>query len=177
MDFNFKKWRESKHGDGKLIYDHTGNISTELIINVIDEMGVKMAGDSSGVRRNLSQILIEALQNIFHHRKKDVKEHHEDYETFIIVKNNGSYRLTTGNFIDIHSIKDLKNRIDMINQLSPEEVKSLFKIMLNNNVFSDKGGAGLGIIDIAKRSAHRLNYCFYPVDKNYYFFSLDIEIR
>ena len=37
-------------------------------------------------------------------------------------------------------------------------------------------GAGLGLIDIAKRSKNPLVYDFHPMDEGQYFFSLSVHI-
>jgi len=49
-------------------------------------------------------------------------------------------------------------------------------MVLNNGEMSDKGGGGLGMIDIARKTGEKLNYNFMPVDDSYSFFSLNIKI-
>jgi hypothetical protein len=39
-----------------------------------------------------------------------------------------------------------------------------------------KGGGGLGMIDIARKTGQKLNFDFAPVDDKYSFFSLNIKI-
>jgi len=52
----------------------------------------------------------------------------------------------------------------------------LYKQVLTNGQVSDKGGGGLGIIDIAKKSGEKLDYGFMPVDDFNSFFSLNVSI-
>ena len=41
---------------------------------------------------------------------------------------------------------------------------------------SMKGGGGLGMVDIARKTGDKLNFNFLPVDDQYSFFSLNIKI-
>jgi hypothetical protein len=63
-----------------------------------------------------------------------------------------------------------------INLLSIEELKDYYIETLNNEAFSGKGGGGLGMIDIARKSGQKIEYTFHPVDESYSFFSLMIHV-
>ena len=82
----------------------------------------------------------------------------------------------TGNYILTENITPLTERMDQLNSLSKDELKALYKEILNNDTFSQKGGGGLGLIDIARRTGQKLGYNFKPIDDEYSFFSLDIRI-
>ena len=60
--------------------------------------------------------------------------------------------------------------------MSKEELKEYYKAVLNNGEMSLKGGGGLGMIDIARKTGEKLNFSFSPVDDTYSFFSLNIKI-
>jgi len=74
--------------------------------------------------------------------------------------------------------KKLRSWLDKINDVagSREELRALYKQVLSNGIFSEKGGGGLGFIDIAKKSGQKLEYDFRPVDDDYSFFVLEISI-
>jgi hypothetical protein len=55
-------------------------------------------------------------------------------------------------------------------------LKILYKIILNNEEFSQKGGGGLGLIDIARKTGNKLIADFYKCNTDYFFFSLEIVI-
>jgi hypothetical protein len=41
---------------------------------------------------------------------------------------------------------------------------------------SAKGGGGLGLVDIARKSGNKLEYEFFNYNDNYYFFDLTIRV-
>lgn len=54
----------------------------------------------------------------------------------------------------------LKQRIDLLNSLDAQGVKDFYKSTITNGVFTKGGGAGLGLIEIAKISGNPINYNF-----------------
>ena len=120
----------------------------------------------------------ECLQNLYHHRdemkRTGFKE--ESAAIFMIGRNETSYNIVTGNYILADRVSDLKSRIDQVNVLDKDGLKMLYKEVLNNEERTEKGGGGLGIIDIARKSKQKLVYDFMDVDDQYSFFSLYIKI-
>ena len=70
----------------------------------------------------------------------------------------------------------LKKKIDEINAMTKEELKSYYLESLKNTELSEKGGAGLGMIDMARKSGQKLDYRFDPLNDRFTFFSLMITI-
>ena len=69
-------------------------------------------------------------------------------------------------------LRSLKRRIKRINRSSHEEIKELYKFILNHQRISAKGGGGLGLVDIARKTGNKLEYAFKEYDENYSFFYL-----
>ena len=94
----------------------------------------------------------------------------------MVGKEKEDYIIMTGNHIDKSKVQKLKDKIDMVNNMSKEELKTKYREVLNNEEITDKGGAGLGIIDIARRSGEKLDYEFKDVDNNHSYFSLRVKV-
>ena len=94
----------------------------------------------------------------------------------MIGKLDNQYNIITGNYIRTQNVDGLRNRLDEINKLSKEELKDYYKAVLNNGEISEKGGGGLGMIDIARKTGQKLNYHFMQIDDQHSFFSLNIKI-
>ncbi|HMT27954.1 MAG TPA: DUF6272 family protein, partial [Bacteroidia bacterium] len=136
-------------------------------------------------KKKVYNILVESLQNIYHHMDELQKEENPDELSikdrdamFMIVRGeDGIYYIHTGNYV-LNIKKDiLQARIEEVNAMSPEELRAHYVDRLNTSELSDKGGAGLGIIDIARKSGNKLGYSFNAVSEKYSFFSLIVRIN
>ena len=149
----------------------TGKIS-ELMNNHFEEKNVP-----SERRKKFLLIMVECVQNVFHHQLKPEKEG-QPFESGIIVSNdsNSNYRIVAGNYIVNSSIKALSEKIDMMNAMTAEQLRAFYQESLAVAELSEKGGAGLGILDMARKSKMPLQYEFVPIDQHYSFFILAISI-
>ena len=171
---------------GKPIASHEGAITSEIITDFLSnvEDSLSNAGENPKKIRKVYNILVEALQNLYHHQAippasfiKEMGLDNSKYSFCTIVKgDNGTYKVTTGNFVRNLTAKSLKERIEQLNSLSQEELKSLYKIVLDNDEFSEKGGGGLGFIEMARKSGNKFGYEFEPYDDKYKFFVLEILV-
>ncbi len=181
MSFNIEE-RYKKMNKGEVLLAYKGSITAELITNVLGVVESKLDHviDKSVTKKKIYNILVESLQNLYHHVDDLPDEVNESMDIhfgiFVISKVSDSYDIRTGNFIKTDKITKLKERLDKIKSLSKDELKELYKFVLNNQKFSDKGGGGLGLIDIARRTDGRVEYEFDDYDDNYAFFSLNITI-
>jgi len=63
-----------------------------------------------------------------------------------------------------------------VNQLDSENLKNYYRQILRNGKFTEEGGAGLGLIEMARKSGNRLTFSFKPVNENYSYFYLHTVI-
>ena len=130
------------------------------------------------IRKKVYNVLVECLQNLYHHLD-EVSELESDKirsAIFTIGKDKNMYSIITGNYIFNENILGLKNRLDEVNSLSKEELKEYYKRVLNNGEMSLKGGGGLGMIDIARKTGEKLEYNFLEIDNKVSFFTLNIKV-
>ena len=73
-------------------------------------------------------------------------------------------------FGDKHS-KDQKELWPIV-----DEIKEYYVKILNNAQYSEKGGGGLGLIDIKKKTKSNYVYEFYEINENFSFYNLNINI-
>lgn len=181
MSFNIDE-RYKKMNKGEVLLAYKGSISAELITNVLGVVESKLDHviDKSITKKKIYNILVESLQNLYHHVDDLPNLINESMDIhfgiFVISKMDDDYQIRTGNFIINDKIQKLKERLDKIKSLSKDELKDLYKFVLNNQKFSDKGGGGLGLIDIARRTDGRIEFEFDDFNDDYSFFSLNITI-
>ena len=119
---------------------------------------------------------IKLIKHIDELPDKFKDEYDLKFGILVISKENSAYKISTGNFIRSEKIKYLKDKIDKINSLSKEELKDMYKFILNHQKLSAKGGGGLGLVDIARKTGNKLNYMFQSFNNEFYFYTLEIFI-
>lgn len=168
---------------GEIIIAYKGCISAEVISNTLSMIETKLdeSAEHNTVKKKLYNVLVESLQNLYHHvdalPSSTSGECEDNFGAFVLSKVGTTYRIATGNFVRADKSKILKEKIDKINSLTKEELKDFYKFVLNNQSFSEKGGGGLGLIDIARKTGNKLDYHFYDYNKDYEFFNLNVFIN
>ena len=157
-------------------YIYRGKFNQEITDNILKltETNLQRQEGQSKVKKRIYSIMVEGLQNITRHQDdaNDVEKIEESFGIFVIQKVDNLYFITTGNIVDDDAIPHLKALIEKINGLSKEELKAYYKQVLSDGSLSDKGGAGLGLIDMARKSGNKLFYNFREVDKGHSYFYL-----
>ena len=69
-----------------------------------------------------------------------------------------------------------RRKLQKINSLDKEHLREYYREVLGNGAITEKGTAGLGMIDIARKSGNKLEYEFLEIDKYFSFFSLNVKI-
>src|ERR1044071_4206316 len=165
-----------------ILLSFKGDITSELLTSILQIMENKMDNmqEEPKMKKKVYNVLVECLQNLYHHLD-EVADAHADSEKirsaiFTIGKVDNKYTIITGNYILNENILGLRNRLDEVNSLNKEELKEYYKRVLNNGEMSLKGGGGLGMIDIARKTGEKLEYNFLEIDNKVSFFTLNIKI-
>lgn len=160
-----------------------GDITSELLTSILQIMESKMEHmeESPKLKKKVYNILVECLQNLYHHIDDDVRNNamfkdNNRAAIFMIGKKKDEYSIMTGNYILSENVNSLKGRLDKINAMSRDELKAYYKEVLSNGEMSAKGGGGLGMIDIARKSRSKLDYDFQEIDGQFSFFSLNVKV-
>lgn len=181
IEFNLSNWfKDIKKGE--TLFEYSGVITSDMITEVLEDVESVLAEkDVDGkLIRKIYNVLVEGLQNLYHHSLPDVsingKGSREKFGAFVVKRMTDGVTVSMGNYVEKRKVQILKDRINQINSLTKDELKSLYKMILNNQEFSEKGGGGLGMIDMAKRTGGKLDFVFYTVNDNYSFYNLNIFV-
>jgi len=174
-----------KMESNKILLSFKGAITSELLTSILQIVETRMEElqDSNKERKKVFNVLVEILQNLYHHIDDfEVEGPVEEVNNikssiFMISRLTDEYKIVTGNYLLTENVVKLKSRIDHINSLDRDGLKLLYKETLNNGEISLKGGGGLGFIDIARKSGQKLDYNFINIDEKYSFFTLIVRIE
>lgn len=154
--------------------DHINEETSDQLINMVDS---KMSGfeEEKKIKKKVFNVLVECLQNVSRHAEPEKGRDHES-SILLIGKDDNSFFIITGNMMANDKTDDLRDKLDNINKLNPEELRERYKEMINNTDFSSKGGAGLGLLDIARKSANKFEYDFRKLSEKKTYFTLKVNI-
>lgn len=172
----YEKMRENN-----IMLTFKGEVTVDLVNSVLKiiEDRLDRIEEDRKTRKKVYNVLVECLQNLCNHIETtdfEVKGYDSKTALLIIETDMHGYSVVTGNYVPTDKVDGLKARIDEINSVSKEELRELYKKILNNGQYSEKGGGGLGFIDIARKSGQKLKYSFQKVNEEIQFFSLQIDV-
>jgi len=162
--------------DVKLIYEGEINHEIMKVFTSLTENGLRT--EEFPGQKKVFNVMVECLQNISRHADPvdGIKQENIGHGIFLISNNEKELTIVTGNILKKDKESFLVEKIDKINSLDKEELRDYYKMVLKDNSISEKGGAGLGFIDIARKTGNKLTYSFYPIDENYTFFIMSAKI-
>ena len=169
--------------NNKVVLSFKGDVTSELMTSILQIIEQRMddMNEAPRLRKKVYNVLVECLQNLYHHIDEvpsDTNKSGSDKSAiFMVSLNPKGYSITTGNYILSEREESFKERLERINSLTRDELKQMYKDVLNSDGRSDKGGGGLGMIDIARKTGNKLNYDFATLNDKYSFFSLNINVE
>ena len=164
------------------IINYQGCMDRNVVDNILHELKSKLKTQELGVliRKRIYSASVECLDNIYRHSemKTNTERICEKYPPYFSLKRDGEeFTIESGNLLLNHEVEDLSFKLNRLNKLETEGVNELYKeTIMQSAGLSDKGGAGLGLIVIAKTSPRQLFYQFETINKKYSFFTLKVNI-
>jgi hypothetical protein len=164
----------------EIILAYEGNVTHQVMKAVTSVVEERLDDEDEGeaTQRKVYHIMVECLQNINRHAEA-FNNDNTDYPgrgAMLVTKQDEDYTVTTVNLIKKSLVTDLKNFLDKINPLSDQELNDLYKTQLIEGKINSKGGAGLGFIDIRRKTGNMLEYQFVDHDEENSFFIFKVII-
>jgi hypothetical protein len=178
LEFVYEFYKTMKAHEISLVYE--GEITHQITkaFTSLAESNMLKEEEAGSTQRKVFHVMVECLQNISKHADDSTENDflYSGRGIFMVSKNQSEYNVTTGNAIDNSKIAEMREMLDRINSMNKDELNELYKKQIKEGRLSDKGGAGLGFIDIKRKTGHPLEYHFLPIDENISFFLLTSSI-
>ena len=71
----------------------------------------------------------------------------------------------------------MKEKIEIVNSMNKDQLKEYYQQQLRKDRPENSKGAGVGLIDIARKTDYPLNYNFIPIDEKYSFYTMTILFK
>ena len=169
--FESHKWLHDLMNNQNLFIIQKGDFSNDTLLPIIYVVEKSLETNLAKIiHKRIFHLLVELLQNINRHaysaqiRKEAI---------FTIGKQNDTIIISTGNYIENNRIDNFKKHLSHISGINKTELDILYKETLTKGTISEKGGAGVGLLDVVKECEQKITFDFYPVDelKSFYSFS------
>lgn len=160
-----------------LVYRGEFSQETTKTILTMAERSLEAADEEPAIKRKVFNVMVELLQNIARHREERVPaEAGHNNAIFLIGREEDRYSIMSGNPIHKDRVSALKENLNRINALGREGLKDLYRDIIQATTLSDKGGAGLGFVDMARKSGEKLWFDFPEISDSYCFFCLRVQV-
>ena len=171
----FKIFREDKFS-----FAYQGFFANNIVITAIDliENNIVRHKSFRKLRHKLSYLMIESFQNITRYGDDPENKNEAYRKELFLVRNIGPYfYIVSANIIENTKIKYVTTRLEEVNGLEHKALNKLYQKILTNNEFTEAGGAGLGFIEMVRKTKQKLEYEFVQINNKYSYFYLIIKIK
>ncbi len=167
--------------DKSIILSYCGPIMQGGIEFIAVALKDKLAADDTlpfSASQSIFSIFVEQIQNVFNYSAEkqisaDNNMPNSSIGIFIIGRTETAYFTQCGNKISNDELPIIESNIKHINSLNKEELKAFYREKRRSQNNNPKSlGAGLGFIEMARRSSSPLEFEFTRLDDDYSFFSL-----
>ncbi len=140
---------------------------------------------SFAINQSIFSIFIELMNNMIHYSMEKhpfasgpvEKQPEMAKGVFVLGSTDTKYFIQCGNKIKNKHKPILQKRIDFLNTLNKEELRKYYKERLKAIDDNEESkGAGIGLIEIARRASSPIEYTFSDIDDEYSFFAIYVTI-
>lgn len=168
---------------GSILLKYHGAVTSEVIdpFLAVVQHRLECIEPNLNLQKKVYSILMECAQNISVHTDYDQKEGSMvkgPCGYLSVESTHDGYQIISANCVLNAKRNELEDTLKSINNLdTPEDLKSLYNKVISNKACRIRGGAGLGLIDVARKSTGKLNYSFDVMNDDYSFFTLNVAIK
>ena len=162
-----------------VIFCFNGPTSQSVVEGVGEAIRQRMdleAVDMNTVRRVFA-IFVEQIQNVVNYssERKPVRPGDPkgvSYGVIVIGREDGKYYVMCGNKVESDKGRRLAEKIRRIQPMNKAELKEYYKAQRRNGPGSDSLGAGLGLIEMARRATEPLKFSITALNERESFFTI-----
>jgi hypothetical protein len=162
-------------GEGRaVLFEHQGPVDHDVVQGLLalaEERSVELL-DPLPLRKRLFNVLVEGLENLHHHSLDE----HKSTAWAMAVRLEQGYHLAFGNAMPVAMAALLSHRVEVLNEMSEADLKAHYMRLLANDARTERGGAGLGLLTMARKSDRPLLTAQLPLDAHSTYFVLEMTV-
>jgi len=165
-----------------IFFCFSGPMSQQLMIGIGDTLRNKMKLDeaNSSTIIKVFSMFVEQSQNIIHYSAEKTPPDEEKAELSSgiigVGYESGHYYVLCGNMVNQEAVAPLCEQLTKLQSMNKDELKRYYKEQRRKESPSESKGAGLGFIELARKSVKPIEFNVKPIDEHFSFFSLKTVI-
>ena len=177
-DYIFNVFNNLLHDKVSFIYQGTFShpITPETVKLV--ESNISEQDSYKKIKNKISYLIIESFQNVVRHGDCEPAKDILNHSGLFIARNyKNIFFITSANPIENKHIEGLRKRLEKINTLDKKSLSKLYMEVLSNRELSEKGGAGLGLLQMARKTGQKLDFEFLKLTDDVSMFFLQLKMK
>ena len=166
-----------------IIFSFSGTISQSILSTIAEtiEKELLTAGISFTLIQNIFAVFTEQMQNMmsYSHERIPLGDNAFESPGVCVVgydKSVGHYYVCSANIVCIEDEPELREKLDKIIDMDKAELRQYYKELRRSGEKKHERGAGLGFLEMAKRSAFPMQYSMVHLENSRIFFEIKVYI-
>lgn len=171
------KYKSELKKDG-IIFSFVGPISQDVVEGIGSVLREKMETEdiNSNTSLKVFAIFVEQMQNVINYSVDRVPENnfdsHISFGMIIVGQNEGKYFIIGGNRVSNVQKERIEKKLSILSNMDKQELRAYYREQRKIDPDEYSKGAGLGFIEMAKKSTEPLEYNFEPIDEENSYFTI-----
>ena len=170
--FNIDDFLVENSVGSEILVQFKGTITEKKSDRILDDMELLFGENEKKIRKRILIAAVEILQNVSKHNEYPLYP-----AVFLAVRNKMGFRIDCGNALSIQRRTIVEKLIRDANRKVAINAKENYKKALEETELNNKGGAGLGLLEIRRKTGMPLDFAFTVIDDDTYFFHLIVKFN
>jgi serine phosphatase RsbU (regulator of sigma subunit) len=168
--------------ENDILLSFEGKMSQGVLIALVETLKERLAANTNDAMQHMTRkiygVFVELAQNIQNHSLEKVLVNEQQIGIGIIVirEDDLKFVISSGNKLLTSDAEKLRRYCDLINELDEDDLKKMYKEKLRMARKQEVIGAGIGLIEIIRKSNHPIGYAIQTVDEDTQFFTLSVNL-
>jgi Family of unknown function (DUF6272) len=168
-----------------IIFAYSGYLTETVLSGVGEAIKNRLVLDDADTKtlRGVFAVFVEQMQNMIRYSAEKIPNSAAEppviemrYGVLTIGREGDDYVIHAGNLVARSDVERLRERLGQIRNMNKEELRALHKERLRLGPEEGSKGAGLGLMEIARRASKPIEFDFTDVDDKHVFFTLKASV-